>query len=108
MRNLKKIQQQELHSAIVTACFAVHANVRVDSYYFRNKQVRKVDYYPSMYTYILLSAQQSPQDAACQHNGAASHVNRSISSVLAEMFSNYEIESYGLTGWPTRIPRSSN
>lgn len=74
----------------------------ISPYYFNNDSVRGVNFYHNLDIYILSEAQQFPQIAVLQQDGAPLHITPAACSLFVEMFPNSWTVNYSSSDWPGR------
>ncbi len=73
--NLREAQQHEKHCEKLRALCAIHSQVVLDPYYFDNETVRKEDYCELLDSYVRAEAENFPDNALFQQDGAPPHTS---------------------------------
>ncbi len=102
--NLREVQQHEMHGEKLTVWCAIHSQGVQDPYYFDNETARKQDYCELIDSYVRAEAENFPDNALFQQDGALPHTSHAARSLLADIFDQNWIGKYGPTNWPARSP----
>ncbi len=102
--NPREVQQHESHGEKLRVWCAIHSQSVLDSYYFDNETVRKEYFCALLDSFVRAEAENYPDNALFQTNGAPPHISHAARSLLAHIFGQNWIGKYCSMNWPARSP----